>query len=48
MCMCVEPPHVCCVCGVATCLCLVFCNVCGAVTPTNGEHELGLDRRETG
>ena len=25
-----------------------FCNVCGAVTPTNGEHELGLDRRETG
>ena len=45
------------VCGAATCVLCVwschmfvfgFCNVCGAVTPTNGEHELGLDRRETG
>ena len=37
--VCVELPHVC---------VWFFCNVCGAVTPTNGEHELGLDRRETG
>ena len=54
--VCGELSHVY-VCGAATCVLCVwschmfvfgFCNVCGAVTPTNGEHELGLDRRETG